>query len=280
MLDLSDVTLCAADSLNVALTAHAMHLSMERCRFAEAIVYSPVPVAGNFRTVEVPAFDRAGYQAFRLKPPPIETPFALWIEWDGYVIDPRMWDARFREYDYIGARWPGSLVQDTPRFTVGNSGFCLQSKKLLTALNDPRFVRSHENVDVLICRTYRPILEREFGIRFAPENIADQFSYELLSPRLPTFGFHGMENMWRYFDDDQLIALLERADIYIVRHPQFISLVMNYAMQAKYSVVERLYAIMRKHFSLDAAVPLFRRVLEQPHADALLGLCEKLVSLK
>ena len=83
MLDLSDVTLCAADSLNGALTAHAMHLSMERCRFAEAIVYSPVPVAGIFRTVEVPAFDRAGYQAFRLKPPPIETPFALWIEWDG-----------------------------------------------------------------------------------------------------------------------------------------------------------------------------------------------------
>ena len=126
--DLSDVTLCAADSANLQLTARAMHTSMERCKFAEAVLFSHEPVGGDFRTVTTPNFDRAGYQSFRLKPPPtVETPFALFIEWDGYVLEPRAWHESFREYDYIGARWPGPAL-GLPGRTVGNSGFCLQSK--------------------------------------------------------------------------------------------------------------------------------------------------------
>jgi len=69
-LDLSDVTLCAADSANLALTARALHLSMDRCKFAEAVLFSHERLDGDFRTVVVPKFDRIGYQAFRIKPPP------------------------------------------------------------------------------------------------------------------------------------------------------------------------------------------------------------------
>jgi hypothetical protein len=191
--DLSDVTLCAADSANLQLTARAMHTSMERCKFAEAVLFSHEPVGGDCRTVTTPNFDRAGYQSFRLKPPPtVETPFALFIEWDGYVLEPRAWHESFREYDYIGARWPGPAL-GLPGRTVGNSGFCLQSKKLHKALADPRFVPTVEdNVDMLVCGKYRPILEQEFDVRFAPEQVADRFSYELLLPVAPTCGFHGL----------------------------------------------------------------------------------------
>jgi hypothetical protein len=81
-LDLSDVTLCAADSANLALTARALQLSMERCKFAEAVLFSHERLDGDFRTVIGPKFSRASYQAFRIKPPPtVETPFALFIEW-------------------------------------------------------------------------------------------------------------------------------------------------------------------------------------------------------
>jgi hypothetical protein len=278
-LDLSDVTLCAADSANLALTARALQVSTDRCKFAEAVLFSHERLDGDFRTVIVPKFDRIGYQAFRIKPPPtVDTPFTLFIEWDGYVLEPRAWDSSFREYDYIGARWPGPLL-GVPGRTVGNSGFCLQSKKLNAALADPRFAPAPEdNVDALVCGKYRPILEQEFGIRFAPEPVADRFSYELLLPVAPTFGFHGMSNMWRYVDDDKMVELVALVDPYVFRGPQFIILILNYALQCKFAMVEQLYAQMRKHVPFEDAAVAFRVALKQPHADAIFGLCEQLTA--
>ena len=257
-LDLSDVTLCAADSANLALTARALQVSMERCKFAEAVFFSHERVDGDFRMVIGPKFDRLGYQAFRIKPPPtVETPFTLFIEWDGYVLEPRAWHPSFREYDYIGARWRGPLL-GVPGWTVGNSGFCLQSKKLNDALADPRFAPTREdNVDALICGKYRPILEQEFAIRYAPEPVADQFSYELFLPIAPTFGFHGMSNMWRYVNDDKMVELVELVDPYVFRGPQFIILILNYALQCKFAMVEQLYIRMRKHVSFAMRWRLF-----------------------
>ena len=279
-LDLSDVTLCAADSANLALTARALQLSMERCKFAEAVLFSHERLDGDFRTVIGPKFSRASYQAFRIKPPPtVETPFALFIEWDGYVLEPRAWDPSFRAYDYIGARWPGPLL-GVPGRTVGNSGFCLQSKKLNDALADPRFAPTPEdNVDALVCGKYRPILEQEFGIRFAPEPVADRFSYELLLPVVPTFGFHGLSNMWRYIDDDKMVELIGHVDPYVFRAPQFVILILNYALQCKFAMVEQLYVLMRKHVAHADAVAAFRVALKQPHANAIFGLCEQLTAL-
>src|SRR5262249_423288 len=278
-LDLSDVTLCAADSANLALTARALQLSMERCKFAEAVLFSHERWDGDFRTVIGPKFDRTGYQAFRIKPPPtVETPFTLFIEWDGYVLEPRAWDPSFREYDYIAARWPGPL-SGIPGRTVGNSGFCLQSKKLNDALADPRFVPTLQDpVDALICGKYRTILEQEFGIRFAPEPVADRFSYELLLPVAPTFGFHGMSNMWRYIDDGKMAELVALVDPYVFRGPQFIILILNYALQCKFTMVEQLYGHMRKHVSFEDATTAFRIALKQPHTDAIFALCEQLIA--
>src|SRR5262249_68355 len=100
-------------------------------------------------------------------------------------------------------------------------------------------------------------------------------SYELLLPVAPTFGFHGMSNMWRYVDDDKMIELVARVDPYVFRGPQFISLILNCALQCKFSMVEQLFVRMRKHVSFeDAAVAS----LKQPHADAIFGLCEQLTA--
>lgn len=155
----------------------------------------------------------------------------------------------------------------------------LQSKKLHKALADPRFVPTVEdNVDMLVCGKYRPILEQEFDVRFAPEQVADRFSHELLLPVTPTFGFHGLANMWRYVDDDKMLELTKLVDPYVLRVPQFIILILNYALQCKFAMVEQLYAQMRKHVSFDDAAAAFRVALKQPHADAIFGLCEQLAS--
>jgi hypothetical protein len=40
------------------------------------------------------------------------------------------------------------------------------------------------------------MLERKFGLRFADRALAEQFSFERTAPRGPTFGFHGIFNLF------------------------------------------------------------------------------------
>ena len=227
-LDVNDVTVCAIDSANFALSARALHLTMAQCEFANAVLFSPKPVEGEFRTIVVDNLNSlADYQTFSVNrlPALIETPFVLVVQWDGYVINPGAWSPSFREYDYIGARWPD--LGDG--MNVGNGGFCLRSRKLLAALNDPRFAADGTtSEDILICRTFRPALEREFGIRFASEGVADQFSYENLGPNQPTFGFHGMGNMWRHVEDAEMIRLVDLLAPYVCRTPHYVQLMIMY----------------------------------------------------
>jgi hypothetical protein len=277
-LALSDVAICAADSANVELTKRALELSMERCAFGDAIMFSHADVRGAFRTVKIEKISSiADYQGVRLQivPKLIEAPFALFVEWDGYVIDPRAWNADFRKYDYIGAKW----LQFNDGMTIGNSGFCLQSRKLLAALADPRFGSSgRQNIDLLICRTYRPMLERDYGIRFAPEAVADRFSYENALPNGPTFGFHGCGNMWRHTDDSELIGLIDLVDPYVFRSIHFVRLLASYFRQRKLFPLEAIYGKMRRHLGREDALALFRRFLRQPFADQLFAMSEQLLS--
>lgn len=45
--------------------------------------------------------------------------------------------------------------------------------------------------DSTIARLYRPYLEKKYQIQFAPESLAEKFSFELREPSQKTFGFHG-----------------------------------------------------------------------------------------
>ncbi len=280
-LALNNVTLCAADCANTALTGVAMRRSMARCSFGDAVIYTHKPfLLTGVRTVPIPQFDGPGYQAFRLKPPPIKTPFALWIEWDGYVTDERAWKPEFLDYDYIGAKWLFDAPGNVSGFRVGNSGFCLQSKKMMDALrDDPRFVPvAGQFVDLLMCGPYRPILESDYGIRFAPPEVADLFSYEATLPSFPTFGFHGFGNIWRHANDDEIIKMADTIDPYVFLSRHYTRLIASYALQAKYSMVEALYARMKKHFEPELRLAAFRRTVKEPHGDAMFELAERLVS--
>ncbi len=124
----------------------------------------------------------------------IHTDFALLVQYDGYIINPDCWTSEFQQYDYIGARWPLS-----DGMAVGNGGFSLRSKRLLRALQDPEIVRLDPE-DIAICRTYRRLLESRYGIRFAPESLADRFAFETVQPEGQTFGFHGTDHLVNLFD--------------------------------------------------------------------------------
>jgi len=146
-----------------------------------------------------------------LLPRMVETDFNLLIQADGYAVNEDAWTNSFFEYDYIGATWP----KEPEGRNVGNGGFSWRSKKLYQAILDLRSKYSLDEVlesssmdetwfdkcggrsipeDNLIAKVYRPILEKEYGIRFAPTALADQFSIETNahSPWIgQSFGFHG-----------------------------------------------------------------------------------------
>jgi hypothetical protein len=154
----------------------------------------------------------------------VEEDFNLIIHADGYAVNKDAWTDEFWNYDYTGAVWK--------KWTwwcenlVGNGGFCLRSKKLLSALdalNLPTDVDDYPGTvlekdwlasqgyakqlryipeDDIICRWYRQKLEKEFGIKFAPLALADQFSIErnFESPWLgKSLGFHGKHGVHEFY---------------------------------------------------------------------------------
>jgi hypothetical protein len=250
---------------------------MQRCNFKDSILFSDVAVDGDFRRAPIePIKSVAEYQIFRLRKLPllVHTPFVLFIEWDGYVVEPRAWHAQFLKFDYIGARWP----QYSDKHDVGNSGFCLLSQKLLKALLDTRFTPKVDlAVDTLICRSYRPTLEREFGIRFAPGSIADLFSYENHLPDLPTFGFHGCGNMWRHTEDKEMVELVAQLNPYVFETPHFALLIVRYALMRKFFPLEQIYRKMRLHLTSIRVQQLIRTVAPISTADFVFSMCERLI---
>ena len=139
--------------------------------------------------------------------------FNLIIHADGFAVNETAWDDKFFNFDYIGAIWCGDGV-------VGNGGFSLRSRKLYDAMLDvnifysiDQYINSdiernhyqnsicdfpdgtdHIPEDNIICRLYKHQFEQQYGLVWAPPEIADQFSIEgNMSSKWAgkSLGFHG-----------------------------------------------------------------------------------------
>ena len=188
-------TLVCVDCRNHELALVALRRSMAQCRFERVQLFTNRALdAPGIEVVVLPDIASiADYSRFMVKElgSRIDTDFALVVQYDGFVANGRRWRTEFLDYDYIGAPWAGG--------GVGNGGFSLRSRRLLRALKDAR-IADLVPEDIAICRTYRGLLESEYGIRFAPAEIAARFSFETLPPPEPTLGFHGITHMVRIID--------------------------------------------------------------------------------
>jgi tetratricopeptide (TPR) repeat protein len=226
MLDLPTVTLCCVDTVNPELALRALKRSAAGIRFARVLFLTD-------RACDAPGVDvrtiaslgsRQDYSAFVLKRlvDHIDTPHVLLIQWDGYVANPGAWRDEFLACDYIGAQW--FWHHDAMR--VGNGGFSLRSRKLLIALQDARITLSGPE-DETICRTFRPLLEREHRIVFATEAQADAFAFEAAYPIGMPFGFHGLYNFCRVVPQEEIAELTRFFTSAIARSPQLLQLGRN-----------------------------------------------------
>lgn len=274
-LDLTDVTLCAVDTINPRLAARALDISQSQCHFGDAILMSHQVVPTQTRIVQIGQLRSLGeYSAFVIKELPgyISTPWVLVVQWDGYVVDSSRWSDDFFQYDYIGSRWLGS----SDGRDVGNGGFSLRSARLLNALSDKRFsVPENAAEDALICTMWRTTLESDYGIRFAPASVADRFSYEYATPERPSFGFHGPFNMWRHTDDDSMIEIIRSVDIKTLTSPRCIALLKTYCDLRKFSCIEAIYRRLREYLTAEDITNAFiRNFMESSIALKYIKICE------
>ena len=195
-LDLSQVTLCAASSVNLAATVRALELCMAQIDFAEVLLFTDsastarlAPVDPAIRIVEIaPLLSSPAYSDFILHglPDHVASDFCLVVQWDGHVIDAGRWRDEFLDYDYIGASWP----QFDDGHDVGNGGFSLRSRRLMTLCRSSEFTAHHPE-DIAIGRTNRAFLEAR-DMRFAPRELADRFAAERAGDPDASFGYHGV----------------------------------------------------------------------------------------
>ncbi len=147
--------------------------------------------APNFKdcpweTIIIPELDMRSWNVFvnRVVPHYIRSEFAMSVHEDGFPIDFCLWQHEFLNYDYIGAPWLDG--------TVGNGGFNIESRKMLRSKLELEVTAEElvEASDTHICVKRRKELEAK-GIRFAPKDLALEFSTETTGHDRKSFGFHG-----------------------------------------------------------------------------------------
>ena len=131
----------------------------------------------------------------------IGTDFVLLVQNDSWILNASKWTDEFMNYDYIGSPWPIPKDNTTYRTPsgklarVGNGGFSFRNRKLLRAptilgLEFSDYGTGFPHEDGFLCVHNRDVLENA-GIKFAPIEIAAQFSTEITVPEtVESFGGH------------------------------------------------------------------------------------------
>lgn len=199
-----DLTLACIDCVNPDLAAFALDVSTRGISFDRVVLFSHVqPKNTNIEWVEIPKLSFDAYQLFTLKElhKYITTSHVLTIQTDGFVVQPQLFDPIFQTFDYIGAPWNDAPYSKKTR--VGNSGFCIRSKRFLettaklTTTERLKHSKKLHNTfcdDHFVCNELYDDLIRQ-GLIFAPPEIAGRFSSENETewsgnPRY-SFGCHG-----------------------------------------------------------------------------------------
>lgn len=216
-LKLPSVTLAAVTSIALDQTARAVAECLAHAEFARVLWISdaPPPGSGDPRIEWIriaPLRSREAYSRFVLQDlgALLASEHVLLIQWDGYILDPSAWRPEFLEHDYIGAPWP----QFGDGMTVGNGGFSLRSKRLLLAT--ATFPETQEAEDIAICRTWRPRLEAELGVKFAPAELAQCFAFERTPRATASFGFHGAFNLVKLVDAATARDLVNSLEMHVL----------------------------------------------------------------
>jgi len=186
---IKECTLIAIDTLNPGAAIASLRKSMNQCQFDEVILYTNIQIVlEGIRVVIIPEIkSKDEYSEFILKQAvsSINTKFVLVTQHDSWVLNGELFDERLYDYDYAGALW----IEDDG-LANGNGGFSWRSTRLMNIVARDYHINATAPEDVALCRVYRRYLETNYDLKWAPDDICEQFSFELRTPIGPTFGFH------------------------------------------------------------------------------------------
>jgi len=208
---LNSVTLLGIDCLNVERLNLAMEICQTSFEFVEVKLLTSLEAKGVDNIVKIKAINSTEeYSHFIIHDLDkyVDTEHVLIIQYDGFILNPKAWTDEYLKYDYIGAPWLvadwsisnfGFPIELLGKFVVGNGGFSLRSKKMLSVTAKLAAVGELEKYhpeDVSVCVYYRKLLE-DNGLKFAPVDLARQFSFESEDKEHYSwnnqFGFHGLK---------------------------------------------------------------------------------------
>ncbi len=190
-IQLPDVVLFGIDAHNPSGILRAAEICQREIEFGAVKIITERLFPGA--TLEE---GRRNYSRFMIKELTnhFHTSHVLTIHADGYIQNPSAWDPEWLQFDFIGASW---WFKDN--MNCGNGGFSLRSKRLCDILASDDHINIFHPEDSQICRYYRPYLVEKYGIKFAPEEVANRFSIEAYgiislgeaNHYKDQFGFHG-----------------------------------------------------------------------------------------
>lgn len=187
---IKDVTLIIIDCKNYGLATMALLSCMNRCEFDRVLFLTDADLeVEGVEVVNIPSIrSKEEYSAFIIKElhQYFDTPHCLIIQHDGIILNADCWDDGFKQFDYIGACW----MYPKGEYNVGNGGFSLRSKRIMDIVANDDFIKILHPEDEILGRLYRRYLEQTYDIRFAPDEVANKFSFELNAPTQKTFGHH------------------------------------------------------------------------------------------
>jgi len=207
---LEDVTLLGIDCIDLDRLIQSAEICQKDFEFADVKLLSSLP-SNYTKVIQIDEIKSTeDYSRFIIEKLDdyVETSHVLVIQYDGFILNPEAWSDEYMKYDYIGAPWlvrnvfvnrfnfPKELLG---KYVVGNGGFSLRSKKLTSLCSqlakDNYFSKYHPE-DAVICVYNREFMENK-GIKFAPVELAKQFSYEAEDIENYSwngqFGFHGLK---------------------------------------------------------------------------------------
>jgi hypothetical protein len=180
-LNLNEVTLIIVDCVNTQRAEKSLEHNKSMAKFRTAKLLTSLESKHPQKETIPHIGSIEQYSNFMVKELAnyFKSKYVLVAQYDGFIINPSKWQHQFLKYDYIGAPWPEQFLNHgfPLEYNVGNGGFSLRSKKLQLALQDPE-IQVTRPEDVTICQEYRPYLEAKYGIQFAPQEVAQYFSYE------------------------------------------------------------------------------------------------------
>jgi len=193
MINGKSIAIAIVDTHQHTLAANALFHSIANFEFDQVLIYSDSDAFwGPHQIIKIdPIKSISEYNEIIIKRLPLDLicDYVLVIQYDGFIINPEKFQNIFLEYDYIGAPWTHLKTNN-----VGNGGFSFRSKHLISYVSKNPNINFDTPEDVLICQEMR-----ENGLlssfKFAPIEVASQFSFEFPIASHQTFGFHGIFNL-------------------------------------------------------------------------------------